>query len=212
MTDSWQPEPIADGWLGGWLRWSDRTVSSRPLVIKIGGSLLSRSGWPMLVGDLITAESAGQRLVHLIVGGGPIVDGLRQIDQVEPQPADQMHRLAIAAMSLTAEVVAGELGLPRVTDLNAATSGVLDISRSSTCLAAIAALPCNWTVTSDSIAAAVAASTNAELLLAKSVVPQTSAIPSLVATGWLDGYFATASNNLSSIRWAAPALERSGLH
>jgi hypothetical protein len=66
-------------------------------------------------------------------------------------------------------------------------------------------------VTSDSIAAAVAASTNAELLLAKSVVPQTSAIPSLVATGWLDGHFATASNNLSSIRWATPAVERSGL-
>jgi len=135
-----------------------------------------------------------------------------KLDQVEAQPAEQMHRLAIAAMSLTAEVVAGQLGLPRVTDLNAATPGVLDISRSSACLAAIAALPCNWTVTSDSIAAAVAASMNAELLLAKSVVPQTSAIPSLVAAGWLDGHFATASNNLSSIRWAAPAMERGGLH
>ncbi len=212
MTDLWQLRPIANGWTGGQLRRSNRTESSPPLVIKLGGSLLNRSGWPMLVGDLIAAESAGQRQVHLIVGGGPIVEGLRKVDQVEAQPAEQMHRLAIAAMSLTAEVVAGQLGLPRVTDLNAATPGVLDISRSSACLAAIAALPCNWTVTSDSIAAAVAASMNAELLLAKSVVPQTSAIPSLVAAGWLDGHFATASNNLSSIRWAAPAMERGGLH
>jgi len=211
VSDSAECVGARDRWLRGWLRHPNRFVSSRPLVIKIGGSLLNRAGWPRLLGDLIATESASQRPVHLIVGGGPIVDGLRQLDQAEPQPAEQMHRLAIAAMSLTADIAAERLGLSLVTDFTATTPSVLDIGHSSACLAAIAALPCNWTVTSDSIAAAVAASISAELLLVKSVVPPAPAIPSLVATGWLDDHFAAASNNLSSIRWAAAASSCFGL-
>ena len=204
MSDSGQSGRAANGWLEGWLRRPNRAVPSRPLVIKLGGSLLNRSSWPILLGDLIAAESTGQRPVHLIVGGGPLVDGLRQLDQVEPQPAEQMHRLAIAAMSLTADIVAQRLGLSCVTDVTAATPSVLDIGHSSACLAAISGLPCGWTVTSDSIAAAVAASIGAELLVVKSVAPSGSAIEPLVEAGWLDGYFVTASSSLTAIRWATP--------
>ena len=204
MSDSEESRRAANGWLGGWLRRPNHVMTSRPLVMKVGGSLLNRSRWPILLGDLIAAESAGQRPVHLIVGGGPLVDGLRQLDRAEPQPAEQMHRLAIAAMSLTADIVAQRLGLTCVTDFTSAGPSVLDISHSSACLAAITALPCSWTVTSDSIAAAVAASINAELLLVKSVAPSGSAIEPLVEAGWLDGYFVTASSSLTTIRWAAP--------
>ena len=204
MSDSWQSERAASSWLGGWLRRPNGAVLSRPLVIKLGGSLLSRSRWPILLEDLITAESAGQRSVYLIVGGGPLVDGLRQLDRAEPQPAEQMHRLAIAAMSLTADIVAQRLGLTCVTDFTSAGPSVINIGHSSACLTAITALPYNWTVTSDSIAAAVAASIDAELLLVKSVAPSGSAIEPLVEAGWLDGYFVTASSSLTTIRWAAP--------
>ena len=204
MSDSAESRRAVNGWLGGWLRRPNHSVPSRPLVIKLGGSLLNRSRWPILLEALITAESAGQRPVHLIVGGGPLVDGLRQLDRAEPQPAEQMHRLAIAAMSLTADIVAQRLGLSCVTDFTATTPSVLDISHSSACLAAISALPCGWTVTSDSIAAAVAANINAELLLVKSVAPSESVIEPLVEAGWLDDYFVTASSSLTAIRWATP--------
>jgi hypothetical protein len=196
---------VADGWLQGWLRRSPGVPPPVPLLIKVGGSLLKRAGWPTLIGKLVAAESTGQRPVRLVVGGGPVVDGLRQLDQAEAQPAAQMHRLAIAAMSLTAEVVAERLGLPLATAVTADTPNVLDIGRSSDCRAALTPLPCSWTVTSDSIAAAVAAALGAELLLVKSVVPPAAAIPPLVDAGWLDGHFATASSHLTAIRWAAPA-------
>jgi len=196
---------VADGWLQGWLRRSPGVPPPVPLLIKVGGSLLKRAGWPTLIGKLVAAESTGQRPVRLVVGGGPVVDGLRQLDQAEAQPAAQMHRLAIAAMSLTAEIVAERLRLPLVTALTADTPTVLDIGRSSDCRAALTPLPCSWAVTSDSIAAAVAAGIHAELLLLKSVVPPASAIQPLIDTGWLDGHFATASSHLTAIRWAAPA-------
>lgn len=193
------------GWAKGWLRRSSDLPPPVPLLIKVGGSLLKRPGWPTLVGNLVAAESTGQRPVRLVVGGGPVVDGLRQLDQAEPQPAAQMHRLAIAAMSLTAEIVAERLGLSLATAVTADTPNVLDIGHAPACLDAIASLPCCWTVTSDSIAAAVAAALGAELLLVKSAVPPAATIPPLVAAGWLDGHFAEAGSHLTAIRWAAPA-------
>ena len=195
----------ADGWLQGWLRRSPGVPPPVPLLIKVGGSLLKRAGWPTLIGKLVAAESTGQRPVRLVVGGGPVVDGLRQLDQAEAQPAAQMHRLAIAAMSLTAEIVAERLRLPLVTALTADTPTVLDIGRSPDCRAALTPLPCSWAVTSDSIAGAVAAGIHAELLLVKSVVPPAPAISQLVEAGWLDSHFPTASSRLTAIRWAAPA-------
>ena len=205
MNESEPSAGTPTGWAQGWLRRSSDLPPPVPLLIKVGGSLLKRPGWPTLVGNLVAAESTGQRPVQLVVGGGPVVDGLRQLDQAEPQPAAQMHRLAIAAMSLTAEIVAERLGLPLATAVTADTPNVLDIGRAPACLDAIASLPCCWTVTSDSIAAAVAAALGAELLLLKSAVPPAATIPPLVAAGWLDGHFATASDDLTAIRWAAPA-------
>ena len=205
MNESGDSPGSPDRWLQGWLRRPIHPSATTPLVIKLGGSLLKRAGWPTLIGKLVAAESTGQRPVRLVVGGGPVVDGLRQLDQAEAQPAAQMHRLAIAALSLTAEIVAEQLRLPLVTALTADTPTVLDIGRSPDCLAALTPLPCSWAVTSDSIAGAVAAHTAAELLLLKSAVPPASAIQPLIDTGWLDGHFATASRRLTAIRWAAPA-------
>ena len=205
MNESEPSAGTPTGWAQGWLRRSSDLPPPVPLLIKVGGSLLKRPGWPMLLGNLVAAESTGQRPVRLVVGGGPVVDGLRQLDQAEPQPAAQMHRLAIAAMSLTAEIVAERLGLPLATAVTADTPNVLDIGHAPACLDAIASLPCSWSVTSDSIAAAVAAAIGGELLLLKSVVPPAPAIPPLITAGWLDDHFDEASSDLTTIRWAAPA-------
>jgi len=101
--------------------------------------------------------------------------------------------------------VAERLGLPLATAVTADTPNVLDIGRAPACLDAIASLPCCWTVTSDSIAAAVAATIRAELLLVKSAVPPAPAIRPLITAGWLDDHFDEASSDLTTIRWAAPA-------
>lgn len=199
MNDS-----VDSTWQTGWLRWPGRSPATAPLVIKLGGSLLRRPGWPEAVGSLLEREAVGRAATWLVIGGGPVVDGLRQLDQIEPQPPERMHRLAITAVSLTARLVAERLKLPLIDAPAAATVAVLDVSQAA-CGPVLAPLPCSWAVTSDSIAAAVAAAWLAELLLIKSSAPPRGSLASLSESGWLDGHFPTASREVAAIRWAAPA-------
>lgn len=196
--------PEATGWQEGWLRQPAGPATGR-LVIKLGGSLLRIPGWPAAVRRLLAAEAARQRPIGLVVGGGPLVDGLRQLDQTEPQPAKRMHRLAIAAMGLTARLVAERLELPLAHDMTADLTAVVAVSEATLCQPALAALPCSWAVTSDSIAAAVAGVLAAELLVVKSIPPPGQTIAELTAAGWVDEHFPDASRRLTAIRWAAPA-------
>jgi hypothetical protein len=79
------------------------------LTLKFGGSLLVRSDWARFLRSLLDASVEP---VQILVGGGPIVNGLRRLDSTFAQPAERMHRLAIRAMGVTALMVAEELGLP----------------------------------------------------------------------------------------------------
>ena len=72
-------------------------------VVRFGGSLLTRPGWPQDLLDLVGGLTGA---VTIVVGGGPVVDGLRVIDAAEPMPAPVMHALAIEAMGLTGRLVA----------------------------------------------------------------------------------------------------------
>jgi hypothetical protein len=69
----------------------------------------------------------------------------------------------------------------------------------------LADLPVGWHVTSDSIAAAVAAACNAALWLAKSEPPPAGDLECLARAGWVDDYFPLAAAPLGRIEWAAPA-------
>ena len=187
------------GWRHGVLRGSAARATG-PLVVKIGGSLLSRPGWPAAVADLL-AETAGRRLV--VVGGGPVVDGLRAIDAAAPQPAEAMHWLAIEAMGLTARVVAQALRLPLVTSPAGLPAGVLDVP---SWLRGDTSLPGSWHVTSDSIAAAAAVATGAGLLLVKSVPPPENDLSAAATAGWVDSHFPVVAVDLAHIAWAAPLI------
>ncbi|MDA7885399.1 hypothetical protein N9B10_00780 [Pirellulales bacterium] len=57
-------------WESGWLRQSDDKHARQGLVIKIGGSLLTTSGWQHAVGSLIADESASTQSIVIISGGG----------------------------------------------------------------------------------------------------------------------------------------------
>ena len=76
-------------------------------MVKLGGSLLTRPG---LVDDLrawTLGRSGSTRLV--IVGGGPIVDGVRAIDRANGDDPQRVHWRCIDLLQCTFEMVAGWL-------------------------------------------------------------------------------------------------------
>jgi aspartokinase-like uncharacterized kinase len=178
------------------------------LVLKVGGSLLSRPDWPTLIASLIAAR--GRSNCCLVVGGGAVVDGLRSLDNALPQSPQLMHDLAIDAMRLTARLVAAAVNVPMAAappeDEGVA---VLDVpawlgigSRATT-------LPVGWQVTSDAIAATVAVEHGSHLLLAKSVPPPPcpddgDLLLAVARAGWVDDHFPVAAESLITIEWAAP--------
>lgn len=192
-------------WTFGTIRRSAAAATDRRLVVKLGGSLLARPRWP----DAVAALVAGlQRPCVMIVGGGQVVDGLRTIDAATPRPAALMHRLAIEAMRITGAIVAEAVGLPIVTttdDVDAAA--ILDMSAWLDRRTPAAPLPEDWRVTSDSLAAFVAAAVDADLMLVKSVPPPADAhgLEALAAADWVDQAFPQVAGALGTIGWAAPA-------
>ena len=215
-------EPSPRGWRGGIIqqtatkaggletgRVSSVLSPATPLVVlKVGGSLLSRPDWPALLVSLI--EVRGHEACCLVVGGGAVVDGLRPIDRIMPQSPPLMHDLAIDGMRLTARLVAEAIGLPlSATPPDDGKVTVLDVSAWLAVGTRAASLPIGWHVTSDSIAARVAVEHNGGLLLAKSVPPppcpdHVDPLISLAHAGWVDDHFPIAAASLVSIEWAAP--------
>jgi 5-(aminomethyl)-3-furanmethanol phosphate kinase len=203
----------AKGWRGGVLRGQPQTVHlslpvAGPLVLKVGGSLLSRPDWPSLIASLIAAR--GPSGCCLVVGGGAVVDGLRSLDNALPQSPQLMHDLAIDAMRLTARLVAAAVNVPiAASPPDDDGVAVLDVpawlgigSRATT-------LPVGWQVTSDAIAATVAVEHGGHLLLAKSVPPPPcpdngDLLLAVARAGWVDDHFPVAAGKLITIEWAAP--------
>ena len=205
----------AKGWWGGVLRsqpGADHLLlaGSGPLVLKVGGSLLSRPDWPALLASLIAAR--GSSPCCLVVGGGAVVDGLRSLDNALPQSPQLMHDLAIDAMRLTARLVAAAVNVPMAAappeDDGVA---VLDVRAWLGIGSRAATLPVGWQVTSDAIAATVAVEHGGHLLLAKSVPPPPcpdngDLLLAVARAGWVDEHFPVAAGSLITIEWAAPDL------
>jgi hypothetical protein len=216
MTASTHFDPAClqgTAWQGGWGRApaNARRGDAAGLVIKFGGSLMGWPDWPKRLEDLLGALPGGA--VRLVVGGGPVANGLRELDAACPQPAERMHRLAIEGMRITAQLVAECLGLTVLDDPLGcvATCGVIDP------LAALKRgllrnLPADWQITSDSIAAALAAAAHQTLVLAKSVPPPTTpaaiekdpTLPAWSLAGWVDPFFAKAAATVDGVAWVAP--------
>ena len=195
---------MTDRWLLGMIRPAAASGIGYGPVVKLGGSMLTRPAWPEEVALLIASLNSPV----IVVGGGPVVDGLRAIDTHRQQPAEVMHDLAIEAMRLTARIVAEALALPGATSFDPSTTGptILDAKAWLESAAAGRRLPSGWQFTSDSIAATVAAAIGRDLLLVKSLPPPCpgSDFALLSTAGWVDEYFPTAAAGISRIGWAAP--------
>ena len=175
------------------------------LVVKLGGSLLGRPAWPAAVGRLL-ADLAEPAVI--VVGGGHLVDALRMFDAAAPRPAHTMHALAIDAMTLTARFAADALDLPLVrSPESVARRAILDAADWLREGDRLTSLPVGWQVTSDTIAAVVAAECGGRLLLVKSIPPPplpTTDLKPLARAGWVDAHFPSAATPLVEILWAAP--------
>lgn len=208
-------EPTAGLWREGILR-DDERAAPRGCVVKFGGSLLLHPDWPELLVALARRSSPADPWTF-VVGGGPVVDGLRTIDGVRRGCQEEIHRLAIDAMGITARLVAATSGLPIVPtppdpERTSAPPGeerrwavILDMaSWIAARPGSDADLPRSWEVTSDSLAAMVAGSHGLGLVLAKRVPPP-GALPALAASGWVDPCFIAAARDVGRIGWVAPA-------
>lgn len=196
-------------------------MSKAPLeVIKVGGSLVTRDDFAPALRNWLAVHSAerpGRRRV-LLVGGGPLVDALRGLDAVQRMPAAFSHWLAIDLMETTGRIVAnllpelevtsdyqliGESSSPGATWLLLATQFLHDAEPHLPG----ERLPWGWHVTSDSIAARLAAVLEADrLTLLKSSPPPGSGTHDgwrrAAAAGWVDAFFPLAAAEVKSVCWA----------
>lgn len=184
-------------------------------VVKLGGSLLTCNELP----DMLARWSAEQppQATLWLVGGGTLVDQVRDLDRRFQLPAETCHRLAIQLMAVNARVVAPMLpGATWTSDLNrfvqrctggSTRDGLLDpvafmdaVEHHGRC----APLPASWSVTSDSIAALGARAAGAtELMLLKSRLPGSErrmTCAQAVATGYVDEFFPKAARGIPNIR------------
>ncbi len=172
--------------------------------IKLGGSLLDWPELPAAFASWLAVQPKATNIV--VVGGGAIVDALRELDRVGSLGAEACHWLAIHGMSLTAALAAELLGADKlVTDFESLQQldgnglYVFDVERFMRDDADGAEpLPCSWEVTSDSIAARVAVRLGAEeLVLLKSGLPVEGLTrQELASSEFLDHYFSIAAEGL----------------
>lgn len=174
--------------------------SHRPLILKVGGSLLDWPEFkPRLAGLL---EILQGRSGLLIIGGGDAADVVRRWDIQHSLSIELAHRLAIHSMSLTARFVAELLDLPRIEALSLCSGfAILDPAEVVLSPAAHNLLPASWDVTSDSIALWVASQfPESEFVFLKSTEwPDDSTLHLAANAGLVDPYVPVLMNTLANI-------------
>lgn len=159
----------------------------KPVVIKIGGGLLSVPGAIEAVCAAVGAMGR-QGPVVVVPGGGPFADAVREIDRRVGLSADAAHWMAMLAMDQYAHLLAERIAGAALVEESGAIGGALAAGRvavlaPSRWLRGADPLPHSWDATSDSVAAFVAGALDARrLVLVK---------PAEVSEGGVDPCFAT---------------------
>jgi hypothetical protein len=164
--------PVEAGHYAGIVNPAEAGHYGTDLVIKVGGGLLGHVDHFQRVIAAVSDASLTRRVV-VIPGGGPFADAVRRVDERLALGAEEAHWMAVLGMDqyahlLAARIEAGVVVSTRAEVAAAHRSRRVPVLAPSTWLKAADPLPHSWDVTSDSIAAWVAAELGAvHLLLVK---------------------------------------------
>lgn len=186
-------------------------------IIKVGGSLFDLPDLGVRIDRLLVELPPATNV--LIAGGGKIADAAAAMQPIHQLTEEATHWLCIKALFATSELLRMLVPASRLTEepqnIQAAafpSLWILDteqILRSPNSHKVVTSLPQNATVTTDSIAAAVAVELGAEeLILAKSTnwptEPSTTRFERLAraaSLGLVDAHFPEASALVPKIGW-----------
>lgn len=185
-------------------------VDMKRTVAKIGGSIIQQAGAPERLRRWLAHQECSAQL-NLIVGGGNLIDALRELDRIHQLNAIAMHWRCVRALRATLEIVAE--WLPNVQLVLTRDEFERHRERPATGVYLIAIdsfytqddadeLPQSWATTSDSIAALLAKKMDIEhLQLLKSLpVPGDFTIAQATEQRWVDEAFELASRGLQ-VEW-----------
>lgn len=188
-------------------------MNQRPIVIKVGGSLLTLKRLHEELAEFL--DGLDTHRIVLLTGGGPAVKALHQLGKTLPFSDEEAHWHCVDLMSdLTRSLAETHPNSVAVTTWSQAEqaweadrvpwfvveSFLRDDEKSSD------HLPHSWDVSSDSIAAHLAAAHGAELILLKAcALPKRSATATTLATqGIVDRWFPKMAKGLA--KWSVRNL------
>jgi aspartokinase-like uncharacterized kinase len=184
--------------------------------VKVGGSLLDHPGLWRVLTTWLGAQNALDNL--LVVGGGELADQVRRLDERFGLRQDNAHWLAIRAMDLNgfalSRLVADATWSADYREWFGRAPGASGARRFIAVEAFLrreeplfpgVRLPCGWHVTSDSVAARLAAVCHAQelvLLKSASIAPpgSTVCLAQAAAQRLVDDFFPTCAAPLNEIR------------
>jgi aspartokinase-like uncharacterized kinase len=177
---------------------------TRPLVVKVGGSLFDLPDLGPRLRRWLDAHA--RREVLLVPGGGSAANVVRELQRVHGFDDETAHWLALRAMTLNAQVVAALVPGSCVIDgpdlaellweqgrrpvLDAFAFGESDEADPDH-------LPHTWAVTSDSVAARAATLLGADLVLLKSATPPAGDVAAWAACGYADAWLPRVAGGMT---------------
>ena len=182
-------------------------------VVKVGGSLLEMNELEMRLRNWLSGQSPAHHVV--VVGGGLLVDEIRNWHQRWPLADEVAHWICVDQMTTTAQLLRSRMPELVVTEdqqhlqRRVAEPGSTVFSpgrwlRNQEATMSGTALEASWETTSDSIAARLAVTLQAdELVLLKSALSEDVArrgIAALAETGMVDPMLCRLFDELSEVR------------
>jgi aspartokinase-like uncharacterized kinase len=161
--------------------------SASKIVVKIGGSLMTRRDLGPAVADWLNDRYRGTQ-VNLVVGGGAIIDGFRQLDAIHHLDPVELHWQCVAALRQTNQLVSrlipdciviGDRESYNRHRISYTPGRFVIIPDTFYHRTSGDDLPCDWTTTADSIAGLLFKKLNADRLL----IFKSCAIPAGIDVG-----------------------------
>lgn len=191
-------------------------------VVKVGGSLFSFAEMPERVHAWCDRQPPATTV--FIGGGGDLVQPLRTAHERFRLSEEVSHWLAVRAMTVTSRLLAKLLDVELV-DRFEVVEQMAETGRVAACVLDVeeflrlrepqlpgVRLPCDWTCTSDAIAARVAEVLSADdmVLMKAAAYPPFLTLSAAATQGLIDSHLPTAVAHLPLVRWInlmAPELE-----